>query len=60
MALCEHWNCSIKELEESSKMSTNTKSFEVVGKVNDKEVVIDNLDIIIKPKKNKAKHATIH
>ena len=49
-ALCEHWNCTLSEITSSSKMSSDEKSVEgIIGMNNDKDVLIDHLDIMIKP-----------
>ncbi|WBX78371.1 ATP-binding protein [Tenacibaculum ovolyticum] len=51
MALCEHWNCSIPEINSSSKISSDKKRIDgIIGMNKDKEVLIDYLDIMIKPK----------
>ena len=50
-ALCEHWECSIPEITSSSKISTDEERFEgIVGKNKRDEVIIDYLDVMIKPK----------
>ena len=50
-ALCEVWNCSVEELNSASLISTDDESFEgVVGRNGDKEVLIDHLNIMRKPK----------
>jgi hypothetical protein len=49
-ALCEHWGCSISEITNSSQISTDEKSIEgVIGLNEDKEVIIDHLDIMLRP-----------
>src|SRR5690554_2781890 len=49
-ALCEHWGCSIPQINSSSKISSDENSVKgIIGINKDKEVVIDHLDIMIKP-----------
>jgi len=51
MIICEHWNCSIPEIVSSSKISSDEKLIGgVIGKSKNQEVIIDHLDIMIKPK----------
>ncbi|MEQ9442834.1 MAG: ATP-binding protein [Cyclobacteriaceae bacterium] len=49
-ALCEHWDCSLSEITNSSQISTDEKSIKaVIGLNEDKEVIINNLNIMLRP-----------
>ena len=51
-SICEVWNCSLKDIIKISSISSDEKSYSAhIGKADGKDVILDHVSIIKKPKK---------